>query len=83
MDSIKHQFSNLQSTVSSQWRAIKRIRTMQRIPANGSFSHQSSEYVHASTRYLKQVSGLLKNGVTSLRNSSSSYEVFQGINYFF
>ncbi|KAK4747499.1 hypothetical protein SAY87_014085 [Trapa incisa] len=77
MDSIKHQFSNLQSTISSQWRAIKKIHTIKRIPENGSFSRQSSVYVHAGTQYLKQVSSLLKTGVTSLRNSSSSYEVFQ------
>ncbi|PQQ10519.1 uncharacterized protein Pyn_37378 [Prunus yedoensis var. nudiflora] len=32
-------------------------------------------YVHAGTQYIKQVSGLLKTGVTSLRESSSSYEV--------
>ncbi|PKI73540.1 hypothetical protein CRG98_006121 [Punica granatum] len=77
MDSIRHQFSNLQSTVSCQWRALRKIQTVQRIPANGSFSRQSLSYVHASTRYLKQISGLLKTGVTSLRNSSSSYEGVQ------
>ncbi|KAJ8747419.1 hypothetical protein K2173_012487 [Erythroxylum novogranatense] len=47
--------------------------------AHGSISRQSLAYVHASTQYLKQVSGLLKTGVTSLRNSSSSYEVVQEI----
>lgn len=38
--------------------------------------------MHASTQYLKQVSGLLKTGVTSLRTSSSSYETMQGIQKF-
>ena len=35
--------------------------------------------MHASTRYIKQVSGLLKIGVTSMcNNGSPSYEAVQG-----
>ena len=52
---------------------------MPRIPANGSFSRKSLAYVHASSQYIKQVSGLLKTGVTTLRSSPSSYEGVQGI----
>ena len=80
LQSIKYHFSNLQSTLSSGWQALRKIRVAPRIPANGSFSRQSLAYVHAGTQYIKQVSGLLKTGVTTtLRNSSSSYEVVQGI----
>ena len=79
METIKYHFSNFQSTVSSGWQALRKIRFVHRMPANGSFSRQSLAYVHAGTRYIKQVSGLLKTGVTTLRNSSSSYEVAQGI----
>ena len=79
LESVRYHFSNLQSTFSSAWLALRRIRVVPRIPANGSFSRKSLAYVHASTQYIKQVSGLLKTGVTTLRSSSSSYEDVQGI----
>ncbi|KAJ9146509.1 hypothetical protein P3X46_028765 [Hevea brasiliensis] len=77
LESVRYRFSKLQSTLSTAWQAFRKIHVAPRMPANGSFSRQSLAYVHASTRYIKQVSGLLKIGVTSLRNSSSSYEVVQ------
>ncbi|XP_015874207.3 uncharacterized protein LOC107411178 [Ziziphus jujuba] len=79
LETIRYHFSNLQSTLSSGWHALRKIRVVPRLPAaaNGSFSRQSLAYVHASTQYIKQVSGLLKTGVTTLRNSSSSYETVQ------
>lgn len=77
LDSIWYRFYNVQSTLSSGWRALKKIRCVPRLPANGSFSRQSLAYVHASSQYIKQVSGLLKTGVTSLRSSSSSYDTMQ------
>ena len=76
---MRHHLSNLQSTLSSGWIALKKIRFVPRMAANGSIARQSLAYVHASTRYIQQVSGLLKAGVTTLRNSSSSYEVVQGM----
>lgn len=83
LETIRYQFSNLQSTLSSGWNALRKIRVVPRLPAaaNGSFSRQSLAYVHASTQYIKQVSGLLKTGVTTLRNSASSYDTVQGIKY--
>lgn len=77
LDSVRHHISNLQSTLSSGWQALRSIHVVPRTPANGSFSRQSLAYVQASTQYIKQVSGLLKIGVKSLRGSSSSYEVVQ------
>lgn len=77
VETIKYHFSNFHSTLSSGWRALRKIRLVPRLPANRSFSRQSLAYVHAGTQYIKQVSGLLKTGVTTLRNSSSSYEVVQ------
>jgi len=79
MDSVRYHFSNLQSSLSAGWQALRRIRFVPRVPANGSLARQSLAYVHASTRYIQQVSGLLKVGVTTLRNNSSSYEVVQGM----
>ncbi|KAK3030728.1 hypothetical protein RJ639_036532, partial [Escallonia herrerae] len=77
LETVRYRFSNLQSTVSSGWQAVRRIRFAPRLPANGSFSRQSLAYVHASTQYIKQVSGLLKVGAATLRSSPSSYEVVQ------
>ncbi|KAJ1383908.1 hypothetical protein SESBI_42978, partial [Sesbania bispinosa] len=80
MEYVRHHLSHLQSKLSSGWQALRRIRFAPHLPANGSLARQSLAYVHASTRYLQQVSGLLKVGVTTLRSSSSSYEVVQEIN---
>ncbi|CAK9148987.1 unnamed protein product [Ilex paraguariensis] len=77
LDSVRYHFSNLKSTISSGWQAVRKIRFAPRLPANGSFPRQSLAYVQASTQYIKQVSGLLKIGVGTLRSSSSSYEVVQ------
>ncbi|KAJ0239708.1 Pesticidal crystal cry8Ba protein [Hirschfeldia incana] len=75
-EKIRVHFSSISTRISSGWRALRKIHV--RVPANGSsLSRQSMGYVHASTQYLKQVSGLLKVGVTSLRNSSTSYDLVQ------
>lgn len=81
METIKHHLSKFQLAVASGWHALRKIRVAPRLPANGSFSRQSLAYMHAGTRYIKQVSGLLKTSVTTLRNSSSSYEVVQGMKF--
>ncbi|KAL2459429.1 hypothetical protein Fot_54678 [Forsythia ovata] len=78
MGNVRHHLLNTWSKFSSGWRAVHKIQFAPHAPANGSFSHQSLAYVRTSTQYLKQVSGLLKVGVTStLRSRSSSYEVLQ------
>ncbi|KAA0038672.1 uncharacterized protein E5676_scaffold455G005750 [Cucumis melo var. makuwa] len=77
LETIKYQFSSFQSAVASGWHALHKIRVAPRIPPNSSLSRQSMAYVHASTQYIKQVSKVLKAGVTTLRSSSSSYEVVQ------
>ncbi|KAF5185958.1 pesticidal crystal cry8Ba protein [Thalictrum thalictroides] len=77
VETLRYNLSSLQSTVSSGFNALSKVRVAPRVPANGSFSRHSLAYVSASTQYIKQVSGLLKVGVTTLRNSSSSYDVVQ------
>lgn len=77
LEKLRLHWSNLQTTLFARWQALRKIRVAPRLPSNGSFSRQSLAYVHAGTQYIKQVSGLLKTGVTSLRNSSTSYEVMQ------
>ncbi|KAI3751766.1 hypothetical protein L2E82_22857 [Cichorium intybus] len=75
MESVKRHFGNLQSKVSSGWQAVRSINFSPRVPKNGSFSGHSLAYMQASTQYIKQVSGLLKIGVSTLRSTSSGYEV--------
>ncbi|CAN1340875.1 hypothetical protein LINPERPRIM_LOCUS39003 [Linum perenne] len=77
LEMVQYRFSKFQTSIYTGWKAFRRIHVAPSIPANGSFRRQSLAYVQASTQYIKQVSGLLKSGVTSLRNSSSSYEVVQ------
>ncbi|KAI4389465.1 hypothetical protein MLD38_001690 [Melastoma candidum] len=76
-ESVRQSFSSFQLAVASKWHDLKKMSLAPHMPTNGSFSRQSMAYVSASTRYLKQVSGLFKSGVTSLRNSSMSCEVVQ------
>ncbi|XP_057470363.1 uncharacterized protein LOC130759232 [Actinidia eriantha] len=77
MEAVRYRLYSLQLTLSSGWHALRKIRFVPRVPPNGSFSRQSLAYVQASAQYVKQVSGLLKVGVTTLRSSSSSHEVIQ------
>lgn len=74
---IRQHFSNLNSMVISGWDEIRKVRITPRIPANGSFSQQSLAYVHASTKYVKEVSRVLRNRVTTSHKTSSSYEAVQ------
>ncbi|KAL8226322.1 hypothetical protein R6Q57_016154 [Mikania cordata] len=77
LETVKRHLSTVQSKLSSGWQAVKRIPFSPRQPINGSFSHQSLAYMQASTQYIKQVSSLLKTGVSSLRSTSSANEVLQ------
>ncbi|XP_039069175.1 uncharacterized protein LOC120215602 [Hibiscus syriacus] len=72
---LETKLSNFQSVLSSRWNTLKRIRVAPHLPAGRSFTAKSSAYMHAGTQYVKQVSRLLKTGITSLRNGSSSYEI--------
>lgn len=76
---IRQHFSNLNSMVISGWDEIRKVHITPRIPANGSFSQQSLAYVHASTKYVKEVSRVLRNRVTTSHKTSSSYEAVQGM----
>ncbi|XP_078429702.1 pesticidal crystal cry8Ba protein [Wolffia australiana] len=80
LKSLRHQISNLQSTLSSGWGSLRSIRLVPHLPASRSFSRNSLAYMHASTQYIKQVSALLKVGVTTLR-SRSSYDAVQAETY--
>ncbi|XAR73471.1 hypothetical protein NMG60_11007444 [Bertholletia excelsa] len=77
LESLQLRMGNVKSTLSSGWETIRRVRVVPHIPVNSSYLNQSLAYLHAGSRYIKEVSGLLKAGVTSLRKSSSSREAVQ------
>ncbi|CAK9169170.1 unnamed protein product [Ilex paraguariensis] len=77
LESLRFRLSHIKSTLSSEWEALRKVRVAPRIPSNGSFSQQSLAYVHAGTRYVKEMSELLKIGLTTMHNGSSSYEIVQ------
>ncbi|KAM0873373.1 hypothetical protein ACQ4PT_038102 [Festuca glaucescens] len=70
-DSVKHRLSNVQSSITSGWETVRRVQVSPHVPPNSSFSKHSLAYMQASAQYIKQVSGLLKVGVSTLRSSSA------------
>ncbi|XP_057958948.1 uncharacterized protein LOC131151657 isoform X2 [Malania oleifera] len=62
--------SNLKSTLSSRWEALRKVRVTTQIPANGSCSRQGLAYFYLVTEYIKEA-----YNVTTMRNSSTSHEV--------
>ncbi|XVF59087.1 hypothetical protein PTKIN_Ptkin07bG0246700 [Pterospermum kingtungense] len=74
IESLHQRFSKINSKLYSGWEAFRKVRVTPNIPANGSLSRQSLAYLQASSQYIKEVSKLLKTGVTTLRSSSTSYE---------
>ncbi|GAB2244728.1 hypothetical protein Droror1_Dr00000221 [Drosera rotundifolia] len=77
LESARNHLAKLQLKLSSGWAALRRVRFVLHKPADGSLSCKSLAYVQAGTQYMKQVSGLLKVGVTTLRQSSTAYEAVQ------
>lgn len=74
LQKINRRLSCTKSTIYSEWEALKRVRVAPKFSTNGSLSHQSLAYLHFGTQYLKDVSGLLKVGITSLHNASTPQE---------
>ncbi|KAL9265873.1 hypothetical protein AKJ16_DCAP22533, partial [Drosera capensis] len=77
LESARNHLTKLQLKLSSGWAVLRRVRFVLHKPADGSLSHKSLAYVQAGTQYMKQVSGLFKVGVTTLRQSSTAYEAVQ------
>ncbi|KAL9264202.1 hypothetical protein AKJ16_DCAP12869 [Drosera capensis] len=77
LQSARNHLAKLRLKLSSGWTALRRVRFVLHKPADGSLSRKSLAYVQAGTQYMKQVSGLLKVGVTTLRQSSTAYEAVQ------
>lgn len=75
IESLNQRFSKVNSMLYTGWEALRKVRVTPNTPANGSLSRQSLAYLQASSQYIKEVSKILKTGVTTLRSSSTSYEV--------
>ncbi|MBA0618402.1 hypothetical protein Godav_027760 [Gossypium davidsonii] len=74
MESVHQRFCKVNSMLHSGWEALRKVRVAPNTPVNGSLSKQSLAYLQASSQYIKEVSKLLKTGVTTLRSNSTSYE---------
>lgn len=72
MESLRSRSSNFQSTVLAGWEAVRKIRVRARPPLRATYSQRSLAYMQASAQYIREVSTLLKAGVTSLRNSTTN-----------
>lgn len=79
LQKINRRLSTTKSIVHSEWEALRRVRVAPNFSANGSLSHQSLAYLHFGTQYVKDVSGLVKVGITSLNKASTPPETTQGI----
>ncbi|KAH0923097.1 hypothetical protein HID58_023115 [Brassica napus] len=74
---VRRNIAELNLTLSSGWKAAKKVHVTPRVPLNGSFSRQSLAYVQAAARYLKQVSKAVKNEVVASHTGSQTYETVQ------
>ncbi|KAL1073634.1 hypothetical protein V6Z11_D11G236100 [Gossypium hirsutum] len=74
MESVHQRFCKVNLMLHSGWEALRKVRVAPNTPVNGSLSKQSVAYLQASSQYIKEVSKLLKTGVTTLRSNSTSYE---------
>ncbi|XP_039058576.1 uncharacterized protein LOC120202173 [Hibiscus syriacus] len=75
MESLHQRFCKMNSMLFSGWEALRNVRVTPNTPANVSLSKQSLAYLKASRQYIKEVSKLLKTGVTTLHSNSTSYDV--------
>nr|VDC94977.1 unnamed protein product [Brassica oleracea] len=74
---VRRNIAELNLTLSSGWKAAKKVHVTPRVPLNGSFSRQSLAYVQAAARYLKQVSKAVKNEVVASHTGQQTYETVQ------
>jgi len=65
--SLRSYFSKYKSNLYSKWEATRKVQVASHTPANGS-----------SSQFIRQVSGILKSGMTPMHYSSSK-EVVSGM----
>ncbi|XP_010463075.1 PREDICTED: uncharacterized protein LOC104743712 isoform X2 [Camelina sativa] len=77
LDVVRHHIEELNSTLSSGWKAAKKVHVTPQVPLNGSVSRQSLAYLQAAARYLKQVSKAVKNEIVTSHTGPQTYEAVQ------
>ncbi|XP_010484364.1 PREDICTED: uncharacterized protein LOC104762712 isoform X2 [Camelina sativa] len=77
LDVVRHHIEELNSTLSSGWKAAKKVHVTPQVPLNGSLSRQSLAYLQAAARYLKQVSKAVKNEIVTSHTGPQTYEAVQ------
>ncbi|KAJ7547018.1 hypothetical protein O6H91_08G065300 [Diphasiastrum complanatum] len=61
---------NKRSSILAGWDTVRKIRVIPRDSFRRTLSQRNNAYLTAGAQYMKQVSGLLKAGVNTLRNSA-------------
>ncbi|CAN8264255.1 unnamed protein product [Cochlearia groenlandica] len=74
LEIVRQHITELNLTLSSGWKAAKKVHVTPQVPLNGSLSRQSMAYLHAAARYLKQVSKAIKNEVVTTHSVPQTYE---------
>lgn len=83
LDVVRQHIVELNSTLSSGWKAARKVHVTPQVPLNGSLSRQSLAYMQAAARYLKQVSKAVKNEIVTSHTGPQTYEAVQGIALYF
>ncbi|KAL2652043.1 hypothetical protein R1flu_020171 [Riccia fluitans] len=68
--SVDDRSSNQRAPLLPGWAAVRKLRVLHRTLLSGNASQRSLAYVNAGAQYVRQVSGLLKDKVNSLRSNS-------------
>jgi len=83
LEVVRHHIVELNSTLSSGWKAARKVHVTPQVPLNGSLSRQSLAYMQAAARYLKQVSKAVKKEIVTSHTGPQTYEAVQGISLYF
>ncbi|BBM98900.1 hypothetical protein MPTK1_1g17040 [Marchantia polymorpha subsp. ruderalis] len=68
--SVDDRSSNQRARLLPGWAAVRKLRVLHRALLRGNASQRSLAYVNAGAQYMRQVSGILKDKVNSLRSNS-------------
>ncbi|KAG9135284.1 hypothetical protein Leryth_015186 [Lithospermum erythrorhizon] len=81
VDALRTKISNTKSTMCAEWANVRKTRVRPHIPSNGSISQKSLAYMHVGAQYMKELSGVVKVGLTSMRSNSSTSEAEHETHY--
>lgn len=68
--SVDDRSANIRAPLLTGWAAVRKLRLIQPIFQRGHTSQRSLAYVNAGAQYMRQVSGILKDKVNSLRSNA-------------